>query len=114
MFGGLVGRTDAIVPALELDLTWGILEFYGEAEYLIDAHDRSDNLFYTWSEISIWPMEWLRGGMVTQRVRVRDTDREVQRGIFAGVAFSRLNGTFYVFKPGSSERYALLSLGVTF
>jgi hypothetical protein len=114
MFGGLVGLTDAVVPALELDLTWGILEFYAEAEYLIDAHDHSDNLFYNWSELSIWPTEWLRGGMVTQRVRVRDTDREVQRGIFAGVAFSKLNGTFYVFKPGSDERYALLSLGVTF
>jgi hypothetical protein len=114
MFGGLVGLTDAVVPALELDVTWGPLEFYSEAEYLIDAHDRSDNLFYNWSELSIWPTEWFRGGMVTQRVRVRDTDREVQRGLFAGVAFSKLNGTFYVFKPGSDERYALLSLGLTF
>jgi hypothetical protein len=56
----------------------------------------------------------LRGGIVTQRVRVRDTDREIQRGLFAGVEFSKLNGTFYVFKPGSDDRYVLLSIGVAF
>jgi hypothetical protein len=111
MFGGLVGLTDAILTALELDLTWGPLELYAEAEYIIDVHDRSSSLF---SEFSVWPTTWLRGGVVTQRVRVRDTDREIQRGLFAGVEFSKLNGTFYVFKPGSNDRYVLLSIGMAF
>jgi hypothetical protein len=114
MFGGLVGRTDAMVPALELDFTWGLLEFYSEAEYLIDVHDRSSNLFYTWSELSVWPTSWLRGGMVTQRIRVRETDRDVQRGAFAGVEISKLRATFYVFKPGSDDRYTMLSVGIAF
>ncbi|MGH9148101.1 MAG: hypothetical protein ACRD1Q_15425 [Vicinamibacterales bacterium] len=114
MFGVLVGRTDAILPALELDLVWGPIEFYSEAEYIIDVHDRSSSLFYNWSELSVWPTSWLRGGMVTQRVKIRETDREIQRGIFAGVGNSKLRGTLYVFKPGSDDRYAMLAVGLTF
>jgi hypothetical protein len=114
MFGGLVGRTDAIVPAIELDLVWGPIELYSEAEYILDVHDRSSSLFYNWSELSVWPTSWLRGGMVMQRIRIRETDREIQRGIFAGVGNSKLRGTFYVFKPGSDDRYALLAVGLTF
>lgn len=114
MFGGLVGRTDAVLPAFELDLTWGPIEFYSEAEYVLDVHDQSSNLFYTWNELSVWPTEWLRGGMVTQRIKVREADREVQRGIFAGVEISKLRGTFYVFKPGSDDRYVMFSMGVAF
>ena len=114
MFGGLVGKTDAVLPALELDLVWGPIEFYSEAEYVLDVHDRSSSLFYTWSELSVWPTGWLRGGMVTQRVKIRETDREVQRGVFAGVEIAKLRGTFYVFKPGSDDRYVLVSVGVSF
>ena len=52
MIGGLVGQTDAIVPGLEADLSIGLFEAYGEAEYVFDLDDSSSKYFYMWSELS--------------------------------------------------------------
>jgi len=114
MIGGLVGQTDGIVPGLEADLTVGPFEAYGEAEYVFDLNDTSSKYFYMWSELSVWPTEWLRAGMVTQRTRVYQTDRDIQRGLLVGVSFKKVEGTVYFFNPGSDDHFTVVSLGVSF
>jgi len=114
MVGGLVGRTDGIVPALEADLTFGPLEAYGEAEYVFDLSDVSSRFFYMWSELSVSPTEWLRAGLVTQRTHVYQTARDIQRGLLVGVSFKKIEGTVYFFNPGADDHFTVVSLGVSF
>jgi hypothetical protein len=114
MLGGLVGQTDGIIPGLEADLTFWLLEAYAEAEYVFDLDDSSSKYFYMWSELSVWPTEWLRAGMVTQRTRVYQTDRDIQRGLLVGFTFKKVDGTVYFFNPGSDDHFTVLSLGVSF
>lgn len=114
MLGGLAGQTDGIIPALEADLTFWRLEAYGEAEYVFDLDDSSSKYFYMWSELSVWPTEWLRAGMVTQRTRVYQTDRDIQRGLLVGFTFKKVDGTVYFFNPGSDDHFTVVSLGVSF
>jgi hypothetical protein len=114
MIGGLVGQTDGIIPGLEADLTVGPFEAYGEAEYVFDLNDRSSKYFYMWSELSFWPTDWLRAGVVTQRTRVYQTERDVQRGLLVGFALKKLDGTVYFFNPGAGDYFTVVSLGVSF
>jgi hypothetical protein len=114
MLGGLVGQTDGIVPALEVDLTVGFFEAYAEAEYVFDLGDRTSNYFYMWSELSLWPTEWLRAGVVTQRTRVYQTERDIQRGLLVGLSFDRIELAAYFFNPGSDDHFTVVSLGVSF
>jgi len=114
MLGGLVGHTDGIIPALEANLSAGIFEAYAEAEYVFDLGDSSSNYFYMWSELSLWPTEWLRAGMVTQRTRVYKTERDIQRGLLVGFTYKKLDGTVYFFNPGSDDHFTVVSLGVSF
>ena len=114
MLGGVVGDLDGVIPALEADFTVWRLEAYGEAEYVFDLNDSSSNYFYMWSEISLWPTEWLRVGMVTQRTRVYRTERDIQRGPLVGITFSNVEATFYLFNPDDGDRLSVLSLGVSF
>jgi len=114
MIGGLVGQTDGIVPGLEADFTVGPFEAYGEAEYVFDLNESSSSYFYMWSELSLWPTEWLRAGIVTQRTRVYETDRDIQRGVLLGVAFKQVDGTVYFFNPGADDHFTVVSLGVSF
>jgi hypothetical protein len=114
MLGGLVGQTDGIIPALEADLTVGPFEAYAEAEYVFDLDDSSSKYFYMWSELSVWPTEWLRAGMVTQRTRVYQTERDIQRGLLVGFSFKKAEGTVYFFNPGSDDHFTVVSLGVSF
>jgi hypothetical protein len=114
MIGGLVGQTDGIVPGLELDFTAGPFEAYGEAEYVFDFGDTESSFFYMWSELSLWPTEWLRAGVVTQRTRVYQTDRDIQRGLLVGVALGHVEGAVYLFNPGRDDHFTVVSLGVSF
>ena len=114
MLGGLAGRTDGIVPALEADLTAGPFEAYGEAEYVFDLGDSASSYFYMWSELSLWPTEWLRAGVVTQRTRVYQTERDIQRGLLVGVSFKKVEGAVYFFNPGSDDHFTVVLLGVSF
>jgi len=114
MIGGLVGQTDGIIPALEADFTVGPFEAYGEAEYVFDLDDTSSKYFYMWSELSLWPTEWLRAGVVTQRTRVYQTERDIQRGLLVGFTFKKLDGTVYFFNPGADDHFTVVSLGVSF
>ena len=114
MIGGLVGQTEGIVPGLEADLTVGPFEAYGEAEYVFDLNDSSSKYFYMWSELSLWPTQWLRAGVVTQRTRVYQTDRDIQRGLLVGVTFKKVDGTVYFFNPGADDHFTVVSLGVSF
>ena len=114
MIGGLAGQTDGIIPALEADLTVGPFEAYGEAEYVFDLGDSDSKYFYMWSELSLWPTEWLRAGVVTQRTRVYQTDRDIQRGLLVGFTFKKLDGTVYLFNPGADDHYTVVSLGLSF
>jgi hypothetical protein len=114
MLGGLVGDTDGIIPALEADFSVWKLEAYAEAEYVFDLDDSSSNYFYMWSELSLWPTEWLRAGVVTQRTRVYQTDRDVQRGLLVGFALKQIDGTVYFFNPGDDDHFTVVSLGISF
>jgi len=114
MFGGVAGERDGVIPGLELSFTAGPVEFYSEGEYVIDVHDTSSRFLYNWSELSLWPVDWLRVGLVTQRTKVFDEPRDVQRGLLGGVAIGRFEGVAYWFNPGSSERYFVTSFAISF
>jgi hypothetical protein len=81
MIGGLAGRTDGIIPAFEANLTVGPFEAYGEAEYVFDLGDGSSSYFYMWSELSLWPTEWLRAGVVTFLPLQPGQRRSLRRGV---------------------------------
>lgn len=114
MLGGVAGRTNGIAPGLELSLEWGPLALYSESEYVVDLEGRSRSFFYAWSELSVWPTEWLRFGVAMQRTRVFHSSREVSVGPLLGVAVWKLSAAFHFFHPGGDEQSAVASLEATF
>jgi hypothetical protein len=114
MLGGVFVNTTGIAPGYEGTLSWWKLEFYTEGEYVFDLGDSSGSFFYSWSELSLAPVEWFRFGMVVQRTRVYETAREVQRGLLAGFSYKRVDFTTYVFNPDESQPIVVLALGLNF
>ena len=114
MVGAVFGATDGIAPGYKGSLGWKKLELYSEGEYVFDAGDTADSFFYNWSELTFAPVESFRFGLVTQRTRVYQTDRDIQRGLLAGVSFKRLDVTGYVFNPDDEKPTFVLAVAVTF
>jgi hypothetical protein len=114
MIGGVVGRTDGVIPALELTLGYGRLELYSEGEYVIDLEEASDSFLYNWSELSYSPTDWLTGGFVIQRSRTVQESRDMEPGMFMRGAVGKVEGTAHFFSPGSDDHYFVGSIGISF
>lgn len=99
LLGGVFGNTDGIAPGYQGSIGWWKLELYSEGEYVFDTGDSSESYFYNWSELSLAPVDWFRFGLVTQRTRAYDQERDIQRGVLAGFSWRRLDFTTYVFNP---------------
>jgi hypothetical protein len=114
MFGVVTGDTDGVAPGLRLSLSTWKLELYAESEWVFDSGDETDSFFYTWSEFTFHPIDWLRFGTVAQRTRAYQTDRYIQRGVLAGVMWKKASLTGHVFEPFSSQKTVVVSVGIEF
>ena len=113
MLGAVFGDTYGIAPGYKYSLSWWKLELYTEGEYLYDLDHSSDSFFYTWSELSISPVDWFRVGMVAQRTKLYETDFDIQRGFLVGFSIKRLDFTTYIFNP-DDEPTVVVGLAMNF
>jgi hypothetical protein len=114
MFGGVFGDTDGVAPGYKGSLSWWKLELYSEGEHVFDAGESSDSFFYNWSELTLAPVDWFRFGLVTQRTRAYESDRDIQRGLLLGVSYKSLDMGAYFFNPDDEEPTYVISVGLSF
>jgi hypothetical protein len=114
LLGGAWGTTQAFVPGFEASVAWKQLDFYVEAEYVRDSHERTDSYFYAWSELGFRPAEWLRIGIAGQRTRTYGGERDIQRGPFAQLTWGPITIGGYWFNPRSGDQVFVGLIGATF
>lgn len=114
MVGAVAGETDAVAPAGTLALSWKALEAYFEGEYLFDLEDASDNFFYSWVEIAVRPIRWLRFGLVGERSQAFSDDDEFHAGVLAGIELKGLEFTVHLLDADLDEPVTVLSLRTEF
>jgi hypothetical protein len=114
MLGGVFGNTTGIAPGYKGSLSWWKLELYSEGEYVIDTGDSSGSFFYNWSELTLAPVDWFRFGLVTQRTRAYESDRDIQRGLLLGFSWKQADLSTSLFNFDDDDPTVVLSLGFTF
>ena len=114
LLGGVFGHTTGIAPGYKGSLSWWKLELYSEGEYVVDTGNSSKNFFYNWSELTLSPLAWFKFGLVTQRTRLYQTDRDIQRGVLAGFMFKHIDLATYVLNPDESKPTVVLAASFHF
>ncbi|MBS0197024.1 MAG: hypothetical protein JSR77_09715 [Planctomycetes bacterium] len=114
MLGGVFGETDGIAPGYEATLSWWKLELYSEGEYVIDLNNSAESFFYNWSELTLSPVEWFRFGLVGQRTRLYDSDRDIQRGFLVGFTVDKVDICGYVLDPDDDNPTFVLTVELSF
>ena len=114
MIGGVVGLTDGFAPGVEFTLGLGRFELYNEMEYLFDADSNENNYFYSWSDLTYSPTDWLWVGISGQRTRLYQTDVEYQRGLLIGAGLKSLELNAYFFNIDTDDPFIMVNLSVGF
>jgi hypothetical protein len=115
ILGVVFGQKEGIAPGFEASLAYGVADLYIEAEYVHDLEVRQDSFTYAWGELGFSPLEWLRFGIVGQRTMAYQSDRDIQRGLFAQLLYGKVTLGLYVFNPDDSDdRFGVFSLGAKF
>ena len=114
MVGAVFGDTKGVAPGYSGWISGHHLELYSEGEFVIDTSSSSDSFFYNWSELTFAPVEWLHVGLVAQRTRAYQTDREIQRGLLVGVSRGKLEASVIVFNPDESKPVVVVTVAVHF
>ena len=114
MIAAVFGDTTGIAPGYKGSLSWRTLELYSEAEYVFDSDDSADSFFFTWSELSLAPVEWYRLGLVVQRTKLYETEFDIQRGLFLGFSYKRVDVTAYLLNPDASRPTVVLGVVLNF
>jgi hypothetical protein len=114
MLGAVFGDTNGVAPGFEMTLGWRKLELYSESEYVFVPEDHLQNFAYTWSELTLAPVEWFRFGLVAQRTRAYQTDLDVQRGLLLGFSYKWADFGAYLFNPDRDHPTLVFSVAVNF
>ena len=114
MVAAVVGDTDGAAPGYNLVVDWWKLAFFSQSEYVIDTSDSANNFLYTWTELSVWPWDWLGAGVVVQRTRVADLGFEAEPGVLLGLAWKNASVTAYVFGLDESDQTVVVGAGLSF
>lgn len=114
MVGGVVGLTSGIAPGLEFTITHKKIELYNESEYIFDVETTENNFFYSWTDLTYSPTDWLSVGLSAQRTRLYQTDLDIQRGLLVGVSYKSFELRGYVYNLGFDDSFFLIGLSASF
>jgi hypothetical protein len=114
MLGGVFGNLTGVAPGYNLSLSYKRFALSSQCEYFVDAGDSSANFFYTWSELTYSPLEWLRAGLAIQRTKTYKSDLDIQRGFLVGATYKKVDLTTYIFNLGWTDPTIVLALGFNF
>jgi hypothetical protein len=114
MIGFVFGNTNGIAPGIETEIGFWKLDFYAESEYVLDYSAQENNFLYTYAELAIRPIHAIRTGMMVQRTKIFESEREIQRGIFAEYYFGRFRTGVFYFSPFDADNFWVASVSVDF
>lgn len=114
MIGGVFGNSTGIAPGYSISLSYDRFEFFTQGEYFFDAGSSDENFFYTWSELSVAPVEWFRVGFVVDRTKALGTSIDIRRGPLLGFTYRKIDFTTYWLSPGSNNSTLIFAVTMNF
>jgi hypothetical protein len=114
MFGGVFGDITGIAPGYTISISYEAIEFSTQGEYFFDAGNRSENFFYSWSELSCAPATWFRAGIVIERTKAFGSTSDLRPGPLVGFKYKKVDFTTYWLSPGSRDATFIFTVALNF
>ena len=110
MIGGMAGKSRGGSLALNTEFDFRGFNFSSQSQYSVNADSRMSNYFFSWSELSYQPLDWLYAGVSLQNTQVYRTATLTEPGLLIGLSYKQWSFPVYSFNPFENERYFVVGL----
>jgi hypothetical protein len=114
MIGAMTGDANGGSIALNTEFDFRGFNFSLQSQYSINADSRSNNFFYSWSELSYQPLHWLFAGVSMQNTQVYRVATVHEPGVLLGFSFNEIEIPIYSFNLLDKKRYIMVGVNWQF
>lgn len=114
MFGAVAGKSNGLLPGLEITASYSNFNFYSENEYMFDFKGKQDYYFYSWTELSKQVIKNFNVGGIIENLRWYKTNFDTQKGVYAEYNLGNFTLDAYYLNPFSNSSLGVISLIATF
>lgn len=110
MIGGMLGRLNGGSLGLNTELSFRKFNFSSQSQYSLSTDAQTSNFFYSWSELSYQPLNWLYTGVAVQHTRFYQSSTLMEPGVLLGFSFQHWLFPLYTFNPFSNSPYFVVGM----
>jgi hypothetical protein len=114
MIGGMTGDANGGSLALNTEFDFRRFNFSSQSQYSVNADSRLNNFFYSWSELSYQPLDWLFAGVSIQNTQVYRVATIHEPGLLLGFSFNEIEIPIYSFNLLDKNRYIMVGINWQF
>jgi hypothetical protein len=110
MIGGMLGRLNGGSLGLNTELSFRKFSFSSQSQYSLSTDNQRSNFFYSWSELSYQPLNWVYTGVAIQHTRFYQANTLMEPGVLLGFSFQHWLFPLYTFNPFSNSPYFVVGM----
>ncbi|MGH7493981.1 MAG: hypothetical protein ACREOO_16510 [bacterium] len=110
LLGIVAGDLNAGSVGASIELRLGKLQWSILPQYTFSWNGKTENFFYSWSELTFAASEWLYLGPAAQRTKLFESPFEVDSGMTLGFNLKQWSMQLYCFNPWNDGRYFLIGM----
>lgn len=110
VIGAVIGRFNGGSVGANSECDYKKFFFSSQFQYTFSVHNRNDNFFYSWSDLSCLMANNIYAGISVQQTNLYKVKYKLEKGFFLKTIINRWTFPLYVFNPALKERYFVLGL----
>lgn len=114
MTGFAFGNTSGFLFGAEMTFTLGSFELYNESEYLAGFDSKQNNFFYSWTDFTWSPTNWLSLGYSSQITKPILLDYEFSNGFVIGGTYKNFGLSGYFYDLWTDEPFVMVAFSFSF
>jgi hypothetical protein len=113
LLGAVVGNFKGVSAGLNITLDYRKFFFDSQSQYTISSNSDNLDFFFSWSELTYQPFQWIYFGLSTQHTYYSAVDEtSFESGAVTGFHLGKWTFPVYCFNITDNERYFVLGVNL--
>lgn len=110
VIGAVIGEFKGGSIGVNNEANYKRLFFSSQFQYTFSIDDRTQNFFYSWSDLSYQAFNNIYAGISVQQTNIYGLQGKLEKGFFVKASVNKWTLPLYIFSPAAKERYFVFGI----